>query len=1489
MAFQLSRLFEDTGLRKGYESAGFSNVGTIPARYGKKLAFVDIDITDTTEQVSKKISDETNTPLTGELYVSGNFVSARQLTNDERPLQLYRQYLVLIGLVRHLGGDTDLLHRCQNAVANLLVFSTTLPTRQNGVNLYNNVPAPDEVSGLDSRNSLGALSLSEYELESLLIFADEEVTTHGGVIFWKKKKSCKRRLRATNLWLSIEAINTESSKGGITQATYPWSSVVISKDSRKDNKFDIKLLGKEVKNGKNNSVTRTFVTEPGKAYNKFMALAELQTKDCRYQVNARNLMDPAALLGLADLKVLIENVVSANNFGEFRIKRLHVQDNCLTVESFEALEGNNDEGKLENGNGEQTQSIYQFLSAVHSMLISRNPLTRIPRNLKFLSPNLKVLDISSCGLQTLDDAACMALPKTITAINFMANGLKDLPEGLSDMPALRNLNVSYNVLEHIPDVIFNIPKLDKLTLSGNAIVNSGVSGWSRLNHVRTVDLRNNAIIDFPDELVLRCPTLQSLNLSYNRISLVHLPEVDNVLELDFSGAALKDVKLAGAKLMKLNLSNSNVASLANLSACPMVRHLNCTSCRIVSIPRTLGEQFRALESLFLWRNKIKDLPVDLFTMPRLKWLGLADNEISSLPEELPNTKLAPLARLELQGNRLDRVPDWLGQFHCLDIVNFTSNQLYSFPLLTLPESIKEIYLACNRLDDALWDGVSPQYFPILGTLDVSHNLITELPGCVEGFQALRQLRGYGNPWKSFSVDICKLRSLRHLMLTEHCNQTGSEDIYDCESHAESLRQSIPKAVCPRCPISVFPGSSKDVPDVFAKKLHFGVSNSIGMRNYMEDRSAVSYNLPRGCWLMAVFDGHGGSDAVETLCDVFPTQLEQNLGELTEVTASTCLALTTYQCIGAVSESLRELRIHTINKEGTIKEILQARDASTSGSTMAACLFEPIDEGTVRVHTINVGDCEAVLYCSSGILQETHTLDTEAAHPWVHSMSTKHYPNNDAEHARIRRAGGYISSDVRVQGYLAVGRSIGDFEFYPSVSPEPSLKSVDVVVKNQNGEALQLNPERLKESMMLIVSSDGLWDAFSPHGAYMCAQEAASHVPEHTSGSGVAQAVADALCDGAWAWGSPDNTTIMVAIYGELEDTDDHELNDIPEEEGPMNNGVHVHAVDVEFHEEDGDLVACSDGELPLVGANRLKHLGRDYSFERWLGVGSFGQVFLAKASADGSECAVKVIKKGKNLKALEDARREARICMDFDHPHLISVHRAFESEANVYIMMEVADCGYLGIPDSPENALKDKYAKPLIAQLVSVLHYLHVQGLVYRDLALHNILISRKKTLKLADLGLAVPIQDLADNKDNCQGQIVGTPAFMAPEMLMGEPYGKGIDWWAVGMILYTLLVGRPPFLADDRNALFDQIRNREIYFPKMLSKDASKLLQGLLIRDPKRRLGSTGDESDLMHHSYFRTINWDSLNRDGGKELEQLPMQSTEEVDQDRSFQGWL
>ncbi|KAI8888884.1 kinase-like protein [Backusella circina FSU 941] len=269
----------------------------------------------------------------------------------------------------------------------------------------------------------------------------------------------------------------------------------------------------------------------------------------------------------------------------------------------------------------------------------------------------------------------------------------------------------------------------------------------------------------------------------------------------------------------------------------------------------------------------------------------------------------------------------------------------------------------------------------------------------------------------------------------------------------------------------------------------------------------------------------------------------------------------------------------------------------------------------------------------------------------------------------------------------------------------------------------------------------------------------------------------------------------------------------------------------------------------------------DFNFLFVLGKGNFGKVMLAEEKHDKRLYAVKVLKKRFIIDndEIESVRSEKRIFQAANresHPFLIGLQSCFQTESRVYFVMEYVSGGDL-MWHIQREPFSERRAKFYACEVLLALEYFHSQGIIYRDLKLDNIMLGLDGHIKVADYGLC------KENMwyESTTGTFCGTPEFMAPEILLEQKYGRAVDWWAFGVLVYEMLLGQSPFRGEDEDEIFDAILDDEILYPVNMSRDSVSICQNLLNRDPKTRLGAgPSDAADIKSHPFFRGVNWDDM-----------------------------
>uniref|UniRef100_A0A674PDG6 Protein kinase C n=1 Tax=Takifugu rubripes TaxID=31033 RepID=A0A674PDG6_TAKRU len=254
---------------------------------------------------------------------------------------------------------------------------------------------------------------------------------------------------------------------------------------------------------------------------------------------------------------------------------------------------------------------------------------------------------------------------------------------------------------------------------------------------------------------------------------------------------------------------------------------------------------------------------------------------------------------------------------------------------------------------------------------------------------------------------------------------------------------------------------------------------------------------------------------------------------------------------------------------------------------------------------------------------------------------------------------------------------------------------------------------------------------------------------------------------------------------------------------------------------------------------------KDFNFIKVLGKGSFGKVMLAELKGSEDVYAVKVLKKDVILQDddVDCTMTEKRIlALARRHPYLTQLHCCFQTRDRLFFVMEYVNGGDLMFQIQRSRKFDEPRSRFYAAEVTSALMFLHRNGVIYRDLKLDNILLDAEGHCKLADFGMCKEgIMNGVTTTTFC-----GTPDYIAPEILQELEYGASVDWWALGVLMYEMMAGQPPFEADNEDDLFD--------------KEAVSILRAFMTKNPAKRLGcvvTQGCEEAIKTHAFFREIDW--------------------------------
>ncbi|XP_067412416.1 ribosomal protein S6 kinase alpha-5 isoform X2 [Emydura macquarii macquarii] len=315
---------------------------------------------------------------------------------------------------------------------------------------------------------------------------------------------------------------------------------------------------------------------------------------------------------------------------------------------------------------------------------------------------------------------------------------------------------------------------------------------------------------------------------------------------------------------------------------------------------------------------------------------------------------------------------------------------------------------------------------------------------------------------------------------------------------------------------------------------------------------------------------------------------------------------------------------------------------------------------------------------------------------------------------------------------------------------------------------------------------------------------------------------------------------------------------------------------------EGPTSSAEEGELrfltvkhELKNANLTGHEEKvgieNFELLKVLGTGAYGKVFLVRKVSGhdtGKLYAMKVLKKAtiiQKAKTTEHTRTERQVLEHIrQSPFLVTLHYAFQTDTKLHLILDYINGGELFTHLSQRERFTENEVQIYIGEIVLALEHLHKLGIIYRDIKLENILLDSNGHVVLTDFGLSKEF--LTDENERAYS-FCGTIEYMAPDIVRGGDAGhdKAVDWWSLGVLMYELLTGASPFTVDGEKNSQAEISRRilksEPPYPQEMSALAKDVIQRLLMKDPKKRLGcGPGGADEIRKHPFFQKINWDDL-----------------------------
>eukprot|EP00243_Klebsormidium_subtile_P002824 TRINITY_DN15747_c0_g1_i1.p1 TRINITY_DN15747_c0_g1~~TRINITY_DN15747_c0_g1_i1.p1 ORF type:complete len:572 (+),score=191.40 TRINITY_DN15747_c0_g1_i1:494-2209(+) len=342
---------------------------------------------------------------------------------------------------------------------------------------------------------------------------------------------------------------------------------------------------------------------------------------------------------------------------------------------------------------------------------------------------------------------------------------------------------------------------------------------------------------------------------------------------------------------------------------------------------------------------------------------------------------------------------------------------------------------------------------------------------------------------------------------------------------------------------------------------------------------------------------------------------------------------------------------------------------------------------------------------------------------------------------------------------------------------------------------------------------------------------------------------------------------MVSTKGEeeIEKAGSPDGNSLPAPEIKAESGLISQPVEIIskplsiiYSDSSGDEGASTSGR-EHVGNGNQKLGPSDFELLRVVGQGAFGKVFQVQKKDTGEILAMKVMRKERIMEKnhADYMKAERNILTQIVHPFIVTLRYSFQTRSKLYLLLDFINGGHLFFQLYRQGTFSEELSRFYLAEIVLAIAHLHEREIMHRDLKPENILLDAEGHLKITDFGLAkADVTGPAATNSMC-----GTMEYMAPEILLAKGHGKAADWWSLGILLFEMLTGEPPFFSNNRQKLQNKIIKDKLKLPAWLTSEASTLVKGLLNKDPARRLGSgpTG-AAEIKGHKFFKAINWRKL-----------------------------
>lgn len=264
----------------------------------------------------------------------------------------------------------------------------------------------------------------------------------------------------------------------------------------------------------------------------------------------------------------------------------------------------------------------------------------------------------------------------------------------------------------------------------------------------------------------------------------------------------------------------------------------------------------------------------------------------------------------------------------------------------------------------------------------------------------------------------------------------------------------------------------------------------------------------------------------------------------------------------------------------------------------------------------------------------------------------------------------------------------------------------------------------------------------------------------------------------------------------------------------------------------------------------------DLELRDTVGTGTFGRVRVCRDKRTSKYYALKCLKKSEivRLKQIDHIKSEKNILSHVDHPFVVNLQAWFQDDRSVYMLFDYVAGGEMFSHLRNAGRFSQDTAKFYAGQIVDVFASLHKDNIIYRDLKPENLLIDAEGFVRVTDFGFAKQIDDRT-------WTLCGTPEYLAPEIIQSKGHGKAVDWWALGILLYEMLAGFPPFYDENPFGIYQKILVGKFEFPRHFSPEARDLIKRFLQADRTKRIGNLRNGAeDVRNHAFFKGLDWKKL-----------------------------